>query len=91
MIEIKNISKSFGEKAVLHDVSAIMMPGKKDVISPVCQDLLNSIDGIRCIGQLYPLLDYDRLSVLNGLKELEDRQFIFLERQRSGLRVIGRN
>ncbi len=69
----------------------IMMPGKKDIVSPVCQDLLNSIDGMRCIGQLYPLLEYDRLSVLNGLKELEDRQFIFLERQRSGIRVIGRN
>lgn len=32
MIEIKNISKSFGEKVVLHDVSAIMMPGKTNLI-----------------------------------------------------------
>lgn len=32
MIEIKNISKSFGEKSVLKEVSAIMMPGKTNLI-----------------------------------------------------------
>ncbi|PKL75128.1 MAG: hypothetical protein CVV27_16970 [Candidatus Melainabacteria bacterium HGW-Melainabacteria-1] len=68
----------------------IMMPGSKDVISELCQDLLDSIDGSRCIGQLYPLLAYDRLSVLKGLKELEDRQFLFFERQRSLAESLGR-
>lgn len=32
MIEIKNISKSFGEKNVLKDVSATLMPGKTNLI-----------------------------------------------------------
>jgi phospholipid/cholesterol/gamma-HCH transport system ATP-binding protein len=32
MIEVKNISKRFGEKVVLQDVSAIMMPGKTNLI-----------------------------------------------------------
>ncbi|WP_460683838.1 ABC transporter ATP-binding protein [Niabella aquatica] len=32
MIEIKNLKKSFGEKVVLHDVSAIMEPGKCNLI-----------------------------------------------------------
>lgn len=67
----------------------IMMPASKDPISPVCQDLLESLDGQRCIGQLYPLLSYDRMTMLKGLKELEDRQFLFFDRQRSGLGIIG--
>ena len=49
---------------------------------------VETIDGVRCIGQLYPLLAYDRLSVLKGLKELEDRQFLFFDRQR-GLNIPG--
>ncbi len=69
----------------------IMMPAGKDAITPVCQDLLESIDGQRCIGQLYPSLSYDRLSMLQGLKELEDRQFIFFDRQRHTLGAIGRS
>ncbi len=32
MIEIKNISKSFGEKVVLRDVSAQLMPGKTNLV-----------------------------------------------------------
>lgn len=32
MIEVKNIRKSFGDKAVLHDVSAVMEPGKTNLI-----------------------------------------------------------
>lgn len=32
MIEIKNISKSFGDKKVLEDVSAVMQPGKTNLI-----------------------------------------------------------
>jgi phospholipid/cholesterol/gamma-HCH transport system ATP-binding protein len=32
MIEIKNISKSFGEKVVLRDVTATMLPGKTNLI-----------------------------------------------------------
>ena len=68
----------------------IMMPASTDVVSDLCQDLLDSVDGTRCIGQLYPLLAYDRHSVLKGLKELEDRQFLFFERERKGLEAIGR-
>lgn len=68
----------------------IMMPASTDPVSELCQDLLDSVDGQRCIGQLYPLLAYDRLSVLKGLKRLEDRQFLFFERQRSGLESLKR-
>ena len=32
MIEIKNVSKSFGEKVVLRDVSAQLLPGKTNLI-----------------------------------------------------------
>lgn len=32
MIELKNVSKSFGEKQVLQDVSAVMKPGKTNLI-----------------------------------------------------------
>lgn len=64
----------------------IMMPASTDRISDLCQDLLDTVDGQRCIGQLYPLMAYDRLSVLKGLKELEDRQFLFFERQRTILK-----
>src|SRR3954467_9621078 len=32
MIELKNVSKSFGEKQVLHEVSAVMEPGKTNLI-----------------------------------------------------------
>lgn len=32
MIEIKNVSKSFGDKRVLEDVSAVMIPGKTNLI-----------------------------------------------------------
>ena len=32
MIELKNVRKSFGDKVVLQDVSAIMMPGKTNLI-----------------------------------------------------------
>src|ERR1700761_1016714 len=32
MIEIRNVRKSFGDKVVLQDVSAIMYPGKTNLI-----------------------------------------------------------
>src|ERR1044072_2826342 len=32
MIEVKNVRKSFGEKVVLDDVSAVMQPGKTNLI-----------------------------------------------------------
>ncbi|MBL7717608.1 MAG: ATP-binding cassette domain-containing protein [Flavipsychrobacter sp.] len=32
MIEVKNIKKSFGDKTVLHDVTASMLPGKTNLI-----------------------------------------------------------
>lgn len=32
MIELKNVKKSFGDKTVLHDVSAVMEPGKNNLI-----------------------------------------------------------
>ena len=32
MIEVKNVRKSFGDKVVLDDVSAIMEPGKTNLI-----------------------------------------------------------
>ncbi len=32
MIEVRNVKKSFGDKVVLHDVSAVMKPGKTNLI-----------------------------------------------------------
>lgn len=44
--------------------------------------LLELLDGVHTIGNLYSLLPYSRLDVFQALRELEDKQFVFIERFR---------
>ena len=44
--------------------------------------LLELIDGIQTLGRLYALLPYSRLQVFEALRELEDKNFIFVDRYR---------
>lgn len=50
--------------------------------SPVAREILPILDSGLCIGQIYTLLPYTRTDILKGIKELEDRQYIFIERIR---------
>ncbi len=59
-----------------------MKPGKSDKLSTAASALIEHIDDTLCIGQLYARINMDRLSILQGLQELEDRQFVFVERIR---------
>ncbi|MGV3523807.1 MAG: protein kinase domain-containing protein [Candidatus Sericytochromatia bacterium] len=61
----------------------IMSPSSHDVISADAQALVDTVDGHRCVGQLCALMPQARLALLEGLKELEDRQFVFVERLRN--------
>jgi hypothetical protein len=60
----------------------IMRPQRTDTLSVVALQLLESIDGSLCVGQLHSVLAFDRLTLLQALKELEDRQMLFIERVR---------
>ena len=60
----------------------IMRPQRTDTLSPAALQLLESIAGTPCVGQLHSQLALDRLSLLQGMKELEDRQMLFVERVR---------
>ncbi len=60
----------------------IMEVSDYDRFSPVVSDLVPVLDTELCLGQIYALLPYSRTEILNGLKELEDRQYIFIERIR---------
>jgi len=59
-----------------------MYPAAQDKVSAVAETLIKHINNQSCIGQIYAMVNLDRLSVLQGLKELEDRQFIFVDRIR---------
>lgn len=59
-----------------------MYPATQDKLSQTAQLLLEHINNHSCIGQIYAAINLDRLRVLQGLKELEDRQFIFVDRIR---------
>lgn len=60
----------------------IMEPSVSDQFSAPALALLGWVDGQRCLGQIFALMPYDRLSVMWGLRELEDRHYLFLDRQR---------
>ncbi|MGV3523098.1 MAG: protein kinase domain-containing protein [Candidatus Sericytochromatia bacterium] len=60
----------------------IVMPGSGDQLSEAGWMMLELIDGNHCIGQLQNFLPYARLEILETLQNLEDRQFIFVERTR---------
>ena len=52
-----------------------------DKFGEVAQLLFEVIEKNVCIGQLYTLLPFSRIEVLTGIKELHDRQFIFVARE----------
>lgn len=60
----------------------ILMPGSGDKLNEVVMTLLECIDGRLPVGKLHAMLPYHRLEVLEALQSLEDRQFVFMERQR---------
>ncbi len=61
----------------------IREPAKNEVFSKLAQAVFGWVDGQRCIGQLFAVMPHDRLSILWGIRELEDRKYIFVERLRS--------
>ena len=61
---------------------ATMMPSGNENLPDAAWMMLELMDGNRCIGQLQANLPYPRLEVLEALKSLEDRQYIFVERIR---------
>lgn len=67
------------------DVPEIILPPTPAQISKLpqaAQMLLECIDGKLCIAQLQALSCYDHYTLLEGLKALEDRQIIFVDRIR---------
>jgi serine/threonine protein kinase len=73
----------FGEFYQSNDIPEIIMrPQQLQRLPESDQFLLELIDGKLCIGQLHAAMPYDRLTVLESLKSLEDRQIIFVERYR---------
>lgn len=63
----------------------IMEPSQHDHLSAPALALLGWVDGQRCLGQIFALMPYDRLSIMWGLRELEDRHYLFLDRQRTAM------
>lgn len=63
----------------------IQKPSASDRFGSVAQMLLEALEKGMCIGQLYTLIPNSRLEILAGIKELEDRQFIFINRERNHL------
>lgn len=59
----------------------IMAPGEMEQLS-LSETLLGYINGQRRVNQICAHLKRDRLNILQELKALEDRQFIFVERER---------
>lgn len=62
-----------------------VFPGPKDKVSETVLVIMSEINNERCIGQIYARVNIDRLRVLQALKELEDRRFIFVDRIRDEL------
>lgn len=60
----------------------IMTPSAASRLPDAALALLDLIDGKLCLGQLYAALPHDPLQFMEGLKGLEDRQCIFVERYR---------
>jgi eukaryotic-like serine/threonine-protein kinase len=65
------------------DIPELMRePAKGEAFSKLAQAVFGWVDGQHCIGQLFALMPQDRLSILWGIRELEDRKYVFVERQR---------
>jgi len=60
----------------------IMMPSGAARLPDASLALLDLIDGKLCVGQLYAAMPHEPLAFMEGMKSLEDRQCIFVERYR---------
>ncbi|MGE3726080.1 MAG: serine/threonine protein kinase [Candidatus Sericytochromatia bacterium] len=60
----------------------IMMPSASTRLPEASLALLDLIDGKLCVGELYAALPHNPMQFMEGLKSLEDRQSIFVERYR---------
>lgn len=66
-----------------HDLPEIvMMPGAGDKISELMINLLEMLDGKWSIGKLHATYPYSRFDIVTALKEMDDRQFLFVDRIR---------
>lgn len=66
-----------------HDLPEIvMMPGAGDQLSEVIMNLLEMLDGNWSVGKLHATYPYSRMEILSALKEMDDRQFLFVDRIR---------
>lgn len=63
----------------------IQTPSPRDQFGETAKVLLEVLEKNMCIGQLYSLLPFSRPKILTGIKELHDRQFIFITREQSQL------
>lgn len=60
----------------------ILMPGSGENLPETAWMLMELIDGNRCVGQMHANMPYTRIEVMEGLQNMEDRQFLFMERKR---------
>ena len=60
----------------------IISPSVGEKLSEEVWALLEFIDAQTCVGQIISYLPYPRMQIMKALQSLEDRQYIFMERQR---------
>lgn len=60
----------------------IVFPGMGEKLAEEVWALLEFLDGQTCVGQLISYLPYPRMQIMKALQNLEDRQFIFMDRKR---------
>lgn len=60
----------------------VMMPSAGDKLSEVAMSMLEMLDGKWSVGKLHGILPYSRSEILKTLQNMEDRQFIFVDRIR---------
>lgn len=61
----------------------IQMPGSGENLPETAWMLLEFIDGHHCVGQMHANVPYTRIQVMEALQNMEDRQFLFIERMRA--------
>ncbi len=59
-----------------------VFPGIGEKLSEEVWALLEFLDGQTCVGQLISYLPYPRMQIMKALQNLEDRQFLFMDRRR---------
>ncbi len=65
-----------------HDLPEVIMPPSDLETLALSETVLTYINGQRRVNQICAHLQRDRLNILQSLKALEDRQHIFVERER---------